>query len=112
MINEMVSMLSTLLYWGIIYGLPSCLLVAGLGALVKYKRFGAVFYRTMTWSIAGAAIATGGYSLLLFFIVFIVKDPAYQGQGLGIALAGPVIFAPIGAIIGGFIRFILLNSSR
>ncbi len=105
-------MLSTLLYWGIICGLPSCLLTAGLGALIKYKRFGAIFYKIITWSIAGATIATGGYSLLLFFIVFIIKDPAYQGQGLGIALAGPAILAPIGAIIGGLTRFSLLNSSH
>jgi hypothetical protein len=94
------------------YGLPSCLLVASLGALVNYKRFRAVFYKMMTWSTAGAAIATVGYSLLLFFIVFIVRNPAYKGQGLGIALAGPIIFAPMGAVVGGFIRFILLNSSH
>lgn len=77
-----------------------------------HRRFGAVFYRIFTWSIAGMSLAVVGYSLLLFYIVFIVKDPAYKGQGLGIALAGPVILAPLGAIIGGSLRCILLNVSR
>jgi hypothetical protein len=107
MISDITSILSTLLYLAVIYGLPSCFLVAGLAALVRYRRFGAVFYRVFTWSIAGATIAVSGYSLLLLSLVFIVKDPAYQGQGLGIALSGPIILAPLGAIIGGLLRFML-----
>jgi hypothetical protein len=77
-----------------------------------YRRFGTVFYRIFTWSIAGTSIAVVGYSLFLFFMIFIVKDSAYKGEGLGLALAGPIILAPLGAIIGGFLRFILLNVSR
>ncbi len=112
MINEMVSMFSALLYLGVAYGLPTCLLVAGLGAAIKYKRFGAVFYKIMIGSIAGASIVTGGYGLLLFLIVFVVENPAFQGQGLGIAVAGPMILAPVGAFFGGFITFFLLDSSN
>jgi hypothetical protein len=110
--GDIISVLFPLLYLSLIYGLPSCLLVAGLGALVKPRRFGDSFRRIFTWSIAGASIAAGGFSLVLLTIVFIVKNPAYRGQGLGIAINGPIIFAPLGAIIGGSLRFILPNVSR
>lgn len=76
------------------------------------RRFRDVFYRILKWSIAGATIASGMYSLFLLSVVFIIKDPAYRGQGLGIALAGPTILAPLGAIIGGSLKFILLIVSR
>jgi hypothetical protein len=112
MISEITSMLLVLLYWAVIYGLPCCLVVAALGALLIPRSFKAVFYKIFTWSITGTTIAVGGYSLFLLYIVFIVKDPAYRGQGLGIALAGPIIFAPLGAITGGFLKFILLNVYR
>ncbi len=76
------------------------------------RRFGAVFHRIFTWSIAGATIALGGFSLFILAMVFIVKNPAYQGQGLGITGGlGAIIIPPLGAIIGGSIRFILLNVS-
>jgi MFS-type transporter involved in bile tolerance (Atg22 family) len=100
MIHEMVSMLAALLYYGLVYGLTNCLLVAGLGALVKYNNSRTIFFRIMTWAMLGTAIAAGGYSLLLFFIVFIVEDPAYQGQGLGIALADPIILRQLVRLLG------------
>ncbi|MGF1603144.1 MAG: hypothetical protein ACFCU8_14190 [Thermosynechococcaceae cyanobacterium] len=42
----------------------------------------------------------------------IAQKSAYQGQGLGIAMAGPVILAPLGAMVGGAIRLILFNIPR
>jgi hypothetical protein len=105
----------SVLFPSLICGLTSCLLVSGLGALGFSRRFGDAFYRIFIWSIAGMTISAGGYCLFLLSMVFIIKDSAYRGQGLGIALNGviavngPIIFASLGAILGGALRFILLN---
>jgi hypothetical protein len=98
-----IMMLATLVYWTILYGVPTCLLVAILAGLIKHRRFKATFFWVLLSALIGMTIAVSGYGLFLIFMVLIRQDAAFAGQGLGIALAGPIIFAPLGAIGGGLI---------
>jgi hypothetical protein len=109
-----IMMLATLIYWTVLYGLPTCLIVAILGGLLRYRRFVATFFWILLGSLVGMMISVGGYGLFLIFMMFVRQDPAFAGQGLGIALSGPIVFAPLGAIVGGLLVFVWpwLNRSR
>jgi hypothetical protein len=107
-----LSIFATLIYFSAFYGLPVCLLLSALGALVRYKQYQSTFLKLLSWSIAGMTIAVGVYGLFVLFMVYGVQDPAYQGQGLGYVLAGPIILAPLGAVIGGLIQLIRLLVAR